>query len=160
MTSETSLIGKLSVDLDLKSNVVKLHKMLSSRSHETSKACPGKINSLELVEGEWGKEGCVMIRNYVSYDNQVVVDKARVDKIDNENYKYSYSVIEGPLRELYKSFKVGYEATAKGEGTNFHYTFEYEKMNKDIPEPDLLFQHTIDIFREIDAYLTKEQCTI
>ncbi|KAM7260585.1 hypothetical protein ACFE04_011258 [Oxalis oulophora] len=152
MTTETCLRGKCSVDIELKSNVAKLHNMLSKSYQLLPEVCPELIDSFELVEGEWSHEGCVMLRNYL-VEGQIAVDKVRVEKIDDQNYQYIYRLIEGPLSELYKNVTIGYEASAYGEGTLLHYTFEYEKMDKDVPEADIFLPYSISIIKQVDDYL-------
>lgn len=53
----------------------------------------------------------------------------------------------------YKSFKIIVRATPRGEGSLIHWSMEYEKLKKDILEPNTLFQFVIDVSKGIDAYL-------
>ena len=57
--------------------------------------------------------------------------------------------------ELYKSFKFIVQATPKGEGSLVRWTLVYEKLNVDVPDPNLMLQFAIDLTKDIDAHLTK-----
>ena len=65
MAEATSLVGKLEADVEIKASAGKFHDMFAGRQGKWLKATPGKIKTCELLEGDWGKLGSVVIWNYV-----------------------------------------------------------------------------------------------
>ncbi|KAF3952022.1 hypothetical protein CMV_022380, partial [Castanea mollissima] len=55
-----SLFGKLDAEIEIKASAYKFHEVNSKRLAEVSKLGPNFIQSVDLVEGEWGQEGSVM----------------------------------------------------------------------------------------------------
>ena len=88
-------------------------------------------------------------------DGKDQVVKQVVESIDEENKAVTFKVIEGDLLKEYKSFKGIVQSIPKGEATWVHWTFEYEKLNKDIPHPFKLFEYTIHLSEELDDHLVQ-----
>lgn len=79
--------------------------------------------------------------------------------IDNEKYITNFKVIEGSLLETYKSFCSTVKVTPKEDGSCslVHWTFEYEKLNKDVPDPSGKLQVVVDVAKDIDAFLLSQK---
>jgi hypothetical protein len=88
-------------------------------------------------------------------DGKAVMSKEVLEAIDDKNNSVTFKVIGGLLMELYKSFKFIVQATPKGEGSLVRWTLVYEKLNVDVPDPNLMLQFAIDLTKDIDAHLTK-----
>ncbi|KAM3699958.1 MLP-like protein 43 [Castanea sativa] len=150
-----SLFGKLDAEIEIKASAYKFHEVNSKRLAEVSKLGPNFIQSVDLVEGEWGQEGSVMCW-YFNFDGKAVMSKEVIEAIDDKNLSVTFKVIGGILMELYKSFKFIVQATPKGEGSLVRWTLEYEKLNVDDPESNTMLEFTIGITKDIDAHLTHE----
>ena len=55
-----SLFGKVEAEIEIKASANKFYEVNSKRVAEAPKFCPNFIQSVDLVEGEWGQEGCVV----------------------------------------------------------------------------------------------------
>ncbi|KDP38075.1 hypothetical protein JCGZ_04718 [Jatropha curcas] len=166
-----ALTGKLEADVEIKASADKFHDVFGSRPHHVKHATPHNIKGCELHDGEFGKEGSVVFWNYVHdggfgkegsvvfwnyvHDGVSKVAKEIVEKIDDVNLSTTFTVIEGDLLKEYKNFKITVKATPKGTGSVAHWTLEYEKLNKDIPDPHSLVKFLLDVSKDIDAHLTK-----
>ncbi|KDP44595.1 hypothetical protein JCGZ_22177 [Jatropha curcas] len=149
-----SLTGKLEADVEIKASADKFHDVFGSRPHHLKHATPHNVQGCELHDGEFGKEGSVVCWNYV-HDGVPKVAKDIVEKIDNVNLFTTYKVIEGDILKEYKSFKFTVKATPKDTGSVVRWTLDYEKLNKNIPDPHSILQLLIEISKDIDAHLTK-----
>ena len=55
-----SLFGKLEAEVEIKAPSYKFHEANTKRVAEIPKLIPNFIQSLDLVEGEWGQKNSVM----------------------------------------------------------------------------------------------------
>ncbi|CBI26880.3 unnamed protein product, partial [Vitis vinifera] len=107
---------------------------------------------IDLHEGDWGTVGSVIEWSYV-IDGKNHVAKEIVEAIDKENKAVTFKVIEGDLLKEYKSFKAIVQTISKGETTWVRWTFEYEKLNKEISTPVKLLGFVIHMNEELDDHL-------
>ncbi|KAJ0037933.1 hypothetical protein Pint_22307 [Pistacia integerrima] len=77
-----------------------------------------------------------------------------IEDIDDENFKTTFKIVEGQLLK-YKNFHYYVQATPKGDGSLVHWTYNYEKANEDVPEPNGVLQLAIDVTIDINAHLSK-----
>ncbi|XP_034698739.1 MLP-like protein 34 [Vitis riparia] len=146
------LVGKLEAEILILAPADKFHEVWGSRPHHMSSATPGRVQKVDLHEGDWGNVGSVIEWSYV-LDGKSQVAKEIVEAIDKENKMVTFKIIEGdPLKE-YKSFRVIVQAISKGEATLVRWTFEYEKLNKEIPIPVKLLEFVIHMSEELDDHL-------
>ncbi|OWM86173.1 MLP-like protein 31 [Punica granatum] len=147
--------GRMEIDIGIRSPPKKLYNVFSSKPQDISDASPDNVHGTKLHEGDWGKVGSVIHWDYV-HDGQPKTAKERIDALDDENNKATFSVIEGDLLNLYKTFILIVQATAKegGTGTTVHWTIEYEKVSEETPEPYSLLEFAVKVTRDIDANLT------
>ena len=82
--------------------------------------------------------------------------KEIIEAIDDEHNSTTLKVIEGHLLDKYKSFHIVVKATPKDEGCLVHWTFTYEKLTEDIPEPKGIVQLAIAVTKDIDAHLNEQ----
>ncbi|ONK69487.1 uncharacterized protein A4U43_C05F23460 [Asparagus officinalis] len=71
------------------------------------------------------------------------------------NKTVGYSVIDGELLGFYKVFKATFQVVPKGDGCAVKGSFEYEKANTEVPEPDTIKEMAQTTFKDLDAYLLK-----
>ncbi|XP_057975401.1 MLP-like protein 34 [Malania oleifera] len=154
MATGTGKVEKLEAEVEIKTSADHFHDFLSSKPHHLSNVCPEKFQSCDIHEGEWGKESSVIYWNYV-LDGKASVAKEIVEAIDKEKNSVTFKVIEGQLLEDYKSFKTTIQATPKGETTLVKWTFEFEKLKEDDPEPKKLLDNASHLTKDIEDHLAK-----
>ncbi|XP_050231862.1 MLP-like protein 28 [Mercurialis annua] len=147
-----TLFGKMEADVEIKASPEIFHDLIGGRPHHMPNASH-KLQSCDLHEGEFGKHGSVVYWNYV-HDGVPKVAKELVEK-DDENFSTTYKVIEGDIMKEYKSFNLIVKAIPKGEGSNVHWTIEYEKLNADIPEPHSILEFVVGLTKDLDDHLAK-----
>lgn len=81
--------------------------------------------------------------------------KERIEVADDENKQVSYSVIDGELVSFYKPFKATLQVVPKGEGGLVKWCLQYEKVNEEVPQPDILKETAAKTFKGLDAYLVQ-----
>ncbi|KAM3747806.1 hypothetical protein ACB098_05G062800 [Castanea mollissima] len=150
-----SLFGKVEAEVEVKASANRFHEVNSKRVAEVPKLSPNFIQSVDLVEGEWGQEGSVICW-YFLFDGKAVMSKEVIETIDDKNHSVTFKVIGGILKEMYKSFKFIIQVTPKGEGSLVHWTLEYEKVNADDPGASSMLQFAVGQTKDVDAHLALE----
>ncbi|XP_041011397.1 MLP-like protein 43 [Juglans microcarpa x Juglans regia] len=150
----SSLSGKLSIEIEVKSSARAYYEANAKRLYEIPKLCPNCIPRIDLVEGKWEEVGAVL-NWHLAYGGKTVISKEIYESIDDEKLSVTFKVIGGTFVESFKSFKFISQAFPKKEGSLVRWTYEYEKLNADIPDPKDLLQFAADITREIDDTLMK-----
>ncbi|KAJ8770067.1 hypothetical protein K2173_010112 [Erythroxylum novogranatense] len=153
-----SLLGKLEADVEIKAPADKFHEVFSCRPHHVNTMSPDKIHGVDLHQGDWGKEGTVITWNY-NHDGVKKTAKQIVEAIDDKNNSTTFRVIDGDLMKEYKDFTAIVQATPQpsGDGSVVHWTFIYEKLNHQIPDPATLLEFAVHLSKDIDANLTQTQ---
>ncbi|URE06217.1 Pathogenesis-related protein Bet v I family, partial [Musa troglodytarum] len=79
--------------------------------------------------------------------------KEKIEEVADANTQVSYSVIDGETASFYKNFTAAMKVEASsGGGSLVKWCVEYEKVNEEIPEPDIIKETAVATFY---AYLTK-----
>ncbi|KAI0491935.1 hypothetical protein KFK09_026198 [Dendrobium nobile] len=81
--------------------------------------------------------------------------KEKIEVDDDANKLVSYSVIEGDILSYYTSFRPTLQVLSKGDGAVVKWSVEYEKLNEEVPDPELIQAMATQTFKELDAYLLK-----
>ncbi|KAG8634754.1 MLP-like protein 28 [Manihot esculenta] len=149
-----TLWGKLEIHFWIDAPADQFHDVFSSRPYLIPNMSPHKILSVDLLEGEWGKEGAIICWKYF-YGGSVQVAKQVIETIDNVNLLTVYKVIEGDVLKEYKSFKLTVQATPKGEGSVVRWTLEYEKIHENIQDPYSLLEFIVQFSKDVSAHLVK-----
>ncbi|KAJ9708446.1 hypothetical protein PVL29_000473 [Vitis rotundifolia] len=146
------LVGKLEAEILILAPADKFHEVWGGRPHHMSTVTPGRVQKVHLHEGAWGKVGSVIEWSYV-LDGKSQAVKQIVEVIDKENKTVTFKLIEGDPMKEYKSFKATVQTISKGEATWVHWTFEYEKLNKEIAAPVKLLGFVIHMSEDLDDHL-------
>lgn len=85
----------------------------------------------------------------------VKLAKEKIEVADDANKLVSYTVTEGELLSFYKSFRPTLQVASKGDGAVLKWTVEFEKVNDEVPDPELIQEMALQTFKELDAYLLK-----
>ncbi|XP_038702183.1 MLP-like protein 28 [Tripterygium wilfordii] len=153
-----SLYGKIEASVELKTPANKVHQLGKSGSLiNLTEATNGKLKGVDIVEGELGKNGYVIAPKGVCPCGGDVNSKVKIEKIDDENRTICGKVIEGDLLKRYKSLKYIVQVTPDGKGSVMLWTIEYEKMNKDVPEPNQLLDYGAAITKALDLHLSSNK---
>ncbi|TKY49591.1 MLP protein 43 [Spatholobus suberectus] len=150
-----SQLQKVETNVHIQASAEQFYDVLCNRTHHIANIFPEKIQSVEIHNGEWGTEGSIISWNY-SLEGKACVSKEVVEGIDRENNKMTFKVIEGDLLGHYKSFKFIMQVTPKEKGSCAHWVLEYEKQKDHIPDPHTLLELTVEMSKEIGAYLTQD----
>lgn len=78
-----------------------------------------------------------------------------MEAIDDENKSVTFKVIEGHLLDEFKAFKALVQTKSKDGKTWVCWTFEYEKLHKDILPPVKLLALVIHLSEDIDGHLVQ-----
>ncbi|KAH7832923.1 hypothetical protein Vadar_001355 [Vaccinium darrowii] len=149
-----TLKGKLSRQVEIKSDGDVFHELFSSKPHHISTISPAKIHGVDLHEGDWGKVGSVITWNY-THNGKKQSAKDIVEAIDEETKTVTYKVIEGDLMEQYKDFKATVHVDTKGESNLVTWTFEYEKLSEKVEDPNDLLDYVINLSKDIETHHLK-----
>ncbi|KAF7827622.1 MLP-like protein 28 [Senna tora] len=150
---QEQLHGKIEVDVHINASADKFHEIFSRKPQEVPKISPNNIKNT-IVEGEWGKEGSIVVIHYV-YDGKICVGRNVIEAIDPTKNLITLRVLEGDLLNYYKSIKMTFQTTSKEKGSLVHVTVEYEKLKGHIPDPHSLANLGVEVSKDIDAHLTQ-----
>lgn len=151
---EKSLSGKMVDQVNIKSDGDVFHEIFRYRPHHISDMSPSNIKNVDLHDGEWGTVGSVICWNYV-HDGKESVAKEIIEAIDEEKKSVTFKVIEGDLLELYKNFSLSVHVDTKGEDNLVTWTFYYEKIKEDAPEPTTLMEFCLNVTKDIETHHLK-----
>ncbi|XP_044490893.1 kirola-like [Mangifera indica] len=120
-----------------------------------SQSSPGKIQSVDLIEGQWGKDGSVYCWNFL-LDRTTMCNKVEV-RMDDKNKSASYKTVEGYLMNSFKSFIISIQVIPNLEkGCSVLWTFDYEKVNVNVEDPTSLLQFVVDCCKDVGVYLSQK----
>ncbi|KAL6573789.1 hypothetical protein OROHE_002248 [Orobanche hederae] len=147
----SSLTGKLVSQINIKSDGDVFHEIFRERPHHISDMSPAHIQKCDLHDGDWGKLGSVIFWNY-THDGKERVAKEIVESIDEDKKSVTFKVIEGDLTELYKTFKATVHVDTTRDDNLVTWTFEYEKLNRNVPDPHSLMDFCLEVTKDIETH--------
>ncbi|KAL2500839.1 MLP-like protein [Forsythia ovata] len=145
------LTGKLIAQLEFEAGGDVFHEFFRHKPHQLSVACAGKVHSCDLVEGEFGNVGCVVIFRYTQ-DGKEESAKMVLDAIDEEKQALVVKVLEGDVMEFYKTFTITVHVETKDEIDHVTWTLEYEMLSEDVPHPISWLAYYIDITVDVETH--------
>ncbi|KAL2901826.1 MLP-like protein 31 [Bienertia sinuspersici] len=135
------VLGKMEVEVDIKSSGDVFHELFGSKPHHVSNITPDKVHGCNVHEGEFGQPGSVVAWDYT---------------IDEENKLLRFKHIEGSLLEEYKSFISTIHVINKGEISAVKWTMDFEKLDDYGPYPTKIMDFVIGVTRDIEAHHLNE----
>ncbi|KZV50666.1 MLP-like protein 423 [Dorcoceras hygrometricum] len=146
------MASKFAVEVELKSNPQKVWERINDYTNFFPKAFPQVFESVVALKGDGNSPGSVRL---IKYGPEVPLKTIteKIELVDEENKKMSYSVIDGDILKLYTVFKATMEASSKGDGTLVTYSGEYERLNEQVPHPDNVTGFILNALLALDAYL-------
>ncbi|KAM7463432.1 hypothetical protein LguiA_031553 [Lonicera macranthoides] len=145
------LTGNLVGQTEIKSDGDVFHELFRDKPHQISTIAPTHIQGCDVHEGEFGKVGSVLFWNYF-HDGKKKVAKEVIEAIDEEKKSVTFNVIEGDLKQLYKTMKITVHVDTNGENNLVTWTFDYEKLNETVPDPKTLMDFCLDITKAIETH--------
>ncbi|KAB2624193.1 MLP-like protein 43 [Pyrus ussuriensis x Pyrus communis] len=124
--------SKVETSVEIKSEANRFHEFFARTPYEICNISPDKVPSHKLLEGEWGKVGCVFLWDYIE-DGKPTFSKELTEAIDDVNHSVTFTVLEGNPLDRYKSFKITLQVTPKlgvhDEGSVVNLVLQYEKLH-------------------------------
>ncbi|EYU31818.1 hypothetical protein MIMGU_mgv1a024291mg [Erythranthe guttata] len=140
------LSGKLVSETNIKSDGDVFHEIFRERPHHVPNMSP-EIQNCDLHHGEWGTVGSIIFWSY-THGNILPYNFHRYE----EKKSVTYNLVEGDLMELYKTFKATVHVDTVGEDNLVTWTFVYEKLNKDVPDPHTLMDLCVKLTKDIESH--------
>ncbi|CAN8291855.1 unnamed protein product [Cochlearia groenlandica] len=160
--TQSSLLGELEVEVEIKAPAAKFYHMYAGRPHHVARATPRNVQACDLHDGEWGEVGSIIYWNYF-HDGQAKVAKERIEEVVAEKRLIKYRVLEGDIMEEFKSFLITIQVITPKQGGNgsvltpTKWHFEYEKIDENVSHPETLLPFFADMIKEIDEHLLSEE---
>ncbi|PIM98257.1 hypothetical protein CDL12_29264 [Handroanthus impetiginosus] len=132
----------------IRSPAEKFYNFFKNNMNELVNIFPAAFTEVKVLEGEEGSVGCVKQWTYV-LGGITLTAKVLIEAIDDAAKSITFTVQEGDVLQLYKSFKA---ILSVSEGSA-KWTFEYEKTNLLTPPPELYIPLAITASTLVDAYL-------
>ncbi|CAL5418807.1 unnamed protein product [Camellia sinensis] len=151
---EMGLKGKIERQMEIKSDGDVFHEVLSARPHHIHNMSPDHVQSVELLEGQWGTPGCVIFWKY-THEGKPKTCKQIITELDVAKKSTTYKVVEGDLLQEYKTFAFILKVEPKGQNKLVTWTLEYEKLNEQIDDPNSLMDTVMTVSQDIETYLLK-----
>ncbi|XP_044490922.1 MLP-like protein 28 [Mangifera indica] len=146
-----ALRGQLKATVVIGAPADKVYELYTRKAYEIKQSSPGKILSVDLIEGQWGKDDSVYCWNFV-FDGKTEYTKAKV-KMDDSNMSVSYETVEGYLMNSFKSFISSIQVTPLEKGCSVLLTLDFEKVNVNAEDLTSLLQLAVDCCKDVGVYL-------
>ncbi|XP_020589031.1 MLP-like protein 423 [Phalaenopsis equestris] len=150
------MASKLETEVEVTSPADKFWGSIRDSTELFPKIFPQHYQSIKVIEGDGKSDGNKSAIDMVAGVPFVKFAKEKVEFVDDANKQVKYSVIDGELLSYYKSFRPTLQVASKGDGVAVvKWTVEYEKVNDEVPPPELIQEMAVQTFKDLDAYLLK-----
>ncbi|KAI0491936.1 hypothetical protein KFK09_026199 [Dendrobium nobile] len=146
---------KLEIEVEVSSPANKFWESIRDSTDLFPKIFPQQYQSIQVIEGDGKSVGSIRALHYAEGIPFVKFAKEKIEVADEANKLVSYSVIDGEILIYYKRFRPTLQVLSKGDGTVVKWSVEYEKLNEEVPDPELIQAMATQTFKELDAYLLK-----
>ncbi|KAI3500233.1 hypothetical protein L1887_36051 [Cichorium endivia] len=145
------VLSSKKVEVKIKSDGDVFHELCSARPHEVPNLTPTSIQNCQILEGEVGTVGSVLLWSYF-HEGKDCVFKVLVQELDKEKKSITMKALGGDILELCKSFVLHIHVDTDGLDNIVTWTIEYEKFNPNDPDPDSLLDFYKKITKDIEAH--------
>ncbi|KAE8694172.1 Detected protein of unknown function [Hibiscus syriacus] len=142
---------KIDVQVEVKSSADKFFDAFNTKAHLMPNTITQLFSGVKLLQGDWNSLGSVRLWQYVLGGKQLDVKETR--EVDEKTRTIVYTLMDGEIGNLYKTWKSILSVTPKGEGSLVKWTIEYEKQNDDVPDPVEYLDFYTTWCKDVDAYL-------
>ncbi|XP_075515997.1 MLP-like protein 423 [Primulina tabacum] len=146
------MASTFALEAELKSKPQKIWECINDFTNLFPKIFPQVFESVVALEGDGNSPGSVRKITYAQGVPLTPITQ-KIESVDEENKKMTYSVVDGDILKLYKSFRATLAVSAKGDGTLVIYSGEYEKRNEQVQDPDEFTGIIIKALHRLDDYL-------
>ncbi|KAJ7954249.1 Major latex protein-like [Quillaja saponaria] len=147
-------LSTLAVEIDIKTPAENFYNTLKGKTQTTvSDIAPDHLHKVDVHEGDGETSGSIKQLTFKVGDT-VETLKEKIH-FDDGNKIITYTVFEGDLLKHYNSYKVTLQVTTKGVVGLVRWSWEYEKLNDDAPEPTKYLELLVNLTKKIEAHLIK-----
>ncbi|KAK8949729.1 MLP-like protein 423 [Platanthera zijinensis] len=155
------MAAKIEVEVEVNSPADQFWEAIRDSTNLFPKIFSQQYKSVEIVEGDGKSAGSIRLISYAEGMQGipfVKFAKEKIEAVDHEKKLVTYSVIDGEILNYYKSFGPTLAVASKaGGGAVVTWSVEYEKLNEDVPEADIIKELAVQTLKELDAYLLKNK---
>ncbi|KAK9145340.1 hypothetical protein Sjap_005243 [Stephania japonica] len=112
-------VEKLELEREVSCPADKFYEFMKKDAAQLPQILPEYYKSCELLHGDGKSVGTIRLWKYTLGGPEVLVAKETIKSIDDRNKTVTYSIFEGDLKRMYKSFDIVLEVVpkvTKGEG--------------------------------------------
>ncbi|KAK8959386.1 MLP-like protein 423 [Platanthera guangdongensis] len=147
---------KIEVEVEVNSPADQFWEAIRDSTNLFPKIFSQQYKSIEIIEGDGKSAGSIRLISYAEGIPFVKFAKEKIEVVDLEKKLVTYSVIDGEILSYYKSFSPTLAVASKGDGGSVvTWSVEYEKLNEDVPEADIIKELALQTIKELDSYLLK-----
>ncbi|KAL9242360.1 hypothetical protein vseg_016369 [Gypsophila vaccaria] len=149
-----SLNRKLEGEIEIREGAREMfHEIYKSKPHHVCHAAPHFAESCDLLEGQFGQPGSILLWKYKLGGDKKLTMKTKIEEIDEENKLVRQSVIEGDILENYKTIIGTCQVIPKNSETCMvRWTLDYVKLTPQTPEPSILLDYLLSAAKDIDDH--------
>eukprot|EP01018_Ginkgo_biloba_P028077 Gb_32854 [translate_table: standard] len=153
------VVGTLTYEIVSPLPPFRLWKAMTKDNHNLlPKALPKLITSVDILQGDGTSVGTIKQFNFTSANKHFSYVKDRVDEVDDDNFVYKYTTIEGGrVGTMVSTIKceIKFEGMTEG-GTKSTFTSEFDTLSDSLP-PDAEVEEakaaSATMFKAVEAYL-------
>ncbi|KAK7304543.1 hypothetical protein VNO77_42424 [Canavalia gladiata] len=148
------LAGKVSTELGIHTSAAKFFNLFVQQLHHVQNITD-RVHETKLHQGDWHGIGSVKSWTY-TIDGKVTTCKEKIESINPETKSATFVLFDGDVGKLYKILKAHLEVIDKDDSNAIvKWTYEYEKLNEDVPSPNGYMDFITKLTRDVDAHLLK-----
>ncbi|KAJ7954243.1 MLP-like protein [Quillaja saponaria] len=147
-------ISTLAFEIGIKTSAESFYNTFRGKAQTTvSEVAPDHLHKVEFHEGDGEASGSVKQVTFKVGDTVETLKKKI--HFDDEKKIITYIVFEGDVLKHYNSYKVTLQVTPKGAVGLVRWSWEYEKLNDEAPEPTKYLEFLVNVTKKIEAHLIK-----
>ncbi|XP_027337091.1 MLP-like protein 43 [Abrus precatorius] len=149
-----ALTGKVSTELVIQTTAAKFFNLFMKQLHLVQNVAES-VHEANVHQGDWHSIGSVKNWTY-TVDGKVTTCKENFEAIDARNKSLTFNLFAGDVGKLYKILKGHLQVVDKDDGTAVaKWTYEYEKINENVPTPYAYLDFVAKVTKDVDAHLIK-----
>ncbi|XP_057537555.1 MLP-like protein 31 [Amaranthus tricolor] len=127
--------------------------LYKNRPHHLSHSSPHFIQTCELLQGQFGKPGSIILWRY-NLGGKPRIGKCVIEEVNEEKKLMKHRNVEGNLKEEYKTLSGTFQVipTDNNETCIVKWTYEYEKLHDGVVEPTALLDACLHSAKQVDVH--------
>ncbi|KAK9145337.1 hypothetical protein Sjap_005240 [Stephania japonica] len=106
-------VEKLELEREVSCPADKFYEFMKKDAAQLPQILPEYYKSCELLHGDGKSVGTIRLWKYTLGGPEVLVAKETIKSIDDRNKTVTYSIFEGDLKRMYKSFDIVLEVVRR-----------------------------------------------